>query len=279
MLRDLFNLFRLRSLGGDSYLATALSVDPLKSRVVFLFPGFRMGLKRNDYLQAKHDGRLHIPADMYQYRGATSAMTAFQATKGLIAVMGRVFDPDELQSRIVLATDDDTESFLQSGGYTHYVLVGTRSHAHIRRIVSQYGDDFEFGFDVDNWRVIDKRTKAKYSVPDPSQANRADQADDTNDFALIEKVVDPISRRVVLVLGGMWDTGTLAAGQFLLERRKEIAKKFRGGGFQYLLEIPAGSTRVRRVVVERAQGEPPARVSETTAPGALPAAAASVPGR
>lgn len=267
MLRNLFNIFRLvrpasQTSAADTQIASALSVDPRKSRVVFLYPGFRMGLKSDDYRRAKELGWLNIPADTYHYRGKTSSMTAFQATKGLIAALGRVFDPDELQSRIVLATDEDTESLLQSGAYTHYVLIGTRSHSHVRRVLTQYSDDFEFRFDVDNWNVTDKREGKTYSVSDPSRATREDQTD-CKDFALIEKIVDPISRRIVVVLGGMWDTGTLAAGAFLLERRKEIAEEFGNGGFQYLLEISAGSTRIRRVVLAR----PPRATSETAEGG------------
>jgi hypothetical protein len=71
------------------------------------------------------------------------------------------------------------------------------------------------------------------------------------DYALIEKIIDEISDRVIFVIGGMWDTSSLTAGRYLIEHREKIYRKFGGGGFQYVLEIPAGSTLVKNVVIER----------------------------
>jgi len=46
-------------------------------------------------------------------------MTAFDAVKGCCAAR-RIFDADEIQSRLVFATDEQTELLLQEQSYTHY---------------------------------------------------------------------------------------------------------------------------------------------------------------
>lgn len=236
------------------HLEAVFSVDRRKSRFVVLFPAFQMGLKKDGYRRAKTEGWFSLPGGTYHYRGLTSAMTAFGAVKGLIAILGRLFEPDELQSRLVFATDEETESLMRAGGYTHYILLGTRSHQYAREVLTQYSEDFEFQFGTDNWSVLDKREDQTYSVPDPSQV-APEVPGPGMDYALIEKIIDPVSQRVIFVIGGMWDTGTLAAGNFLIEHREEIFKQFGAGGFQYLLEIVPGSTRVRRIVLARSPRE------------------------
>lgn len=231
-------------------LAGVFSIDRRTSRVVFIYPTFRMGLKPDEYKKAKAEGRLSLPSETYHYRGATSAMTAFGATKGLIALLGKFFDPDELQSRVAVATEEETESLVRSGAYTHYILMGTRSHLQAIRVLAQYSPDFEFNFDKSEWSVIDKRTGEKYSVPNPSEPSLDDQTEG-KDYALVEKIVDPLLRKVIIFIGGMWDTGTLAAGAFLIAHRKQIFEQFGSGGFQYLLEVTPGSTHVQRIVLER----------------------------
>lgn len=231
-------------------LAALFSLDRRTSRVVFIFPTFRMGLKPDEYRKAKAEGRLSMPVDTYHYRGATSAMTAFGATKGLIALLGKFFDADELESRVAVATEEETESLVRSGAYTHYVLMGTRSHPQATRVLAQYSADFEFNFSKSEWSVVDKRSGQKYSVPDPSEPNLDNEIGGT-DYALVEKIVDPLLHKVIIFIGGMWDTGTLAAGTFLIAHRKQIFDQFGSDGFQYLLEVAPGSTHVRRIVVER----------------------------
>jgi hypothetical protein len=184
-----------------------------------------MGLKPEQYQQGKVDGWLAVPPGTYHYPGPTLAFTAFGALKGIVALLGKIFDSDEIQTRIALSTDEDTESLVRSGAYTHYILLGTRSHHHARKLLAQYSDDFDFSFSPDRWSIFDRRTGQSYSVPDPSQTTSRDTVEGS-DYALIEKVIDPLNRAVIIFIGGMWDTGTLAAGTFLLSHRKRIAQRF-----------------------------------------------------
>jgi hypothetical protein len=231
-------------------LASLLSVDPHRSRIVIAFPSFHMGLKQAPYEQAKSEHWFQLPKGTYHYRGKTSAMTAFGAVKGIIAALGQIFDIDELQNRLVFATDEQTEALLEEGGYTHYIILGTRSHEYSRQILRQYSEDFEFEFAESAWSIIDKRENKTYMVPDPSRTDPGKPVT-AIDYALIEKIVDEDAGRVIIVIGGMLDTGTLAAGNFLIEHREEIYRQFGSRGFQYLLEILPGSTSVRRIIVER----------------------------
>jgi len=229
-------------------------VDPHKSRFVFILPSFQMGLKADDFERAKAEKVIQIPEGTYYYRGKTSAITDFGAIKDMIAILGRLFEMEEVQNRIVLATDEQAEDLFIGGEYTHYVLVGSKSHKYSRQILKQYSEDFEFSFTEKDWSIIDKRENKKYTVPDPSQTAESPDPKiqyEGMDYAIIEKIIDEVASRVVFIIAGMWDTSTLAAGKFLIEHREDIYQKFGAGGFQYLLEIPAGSTRVKSVKLER----------------------------
>jgi hypothetical protein len=218
-----------------------------------------MGLKADDFERAMDEKVIQIPKGMYHYRGKTAAFTDFGAVKDMIAILGGIFETEEVQNRIVLKTDEQAVDLLRGGEYTHYVLVGARSQRYSRQILQQYSEDFEFGFTENEWSIIDKRENKKYSVPDPSQTAESPDAG-IMDYAIIEKIIDEVGDRVIFVIAGLWDTGTLAAGQFLIEHREEIYQKFGTGGFQYLLEIYAGSTRVKSVKLERS----PRRVKENS---------------
>lgn len=231
-------------------MISLLSVDPPKSRFVIVFPGFRMGFKRDAYEQAMAENWLNVPKGTYHYRGKTAAMTAFSATKGILAMLSKIFEIDDLQKRVVLATDEQTELLLQEPVYSHYVMLGTRSQGYSRQLLQQYSRDFEFSYMDDAWSIIDKRESKSYTVPDPSKTVPGKPIEGT-DYALLEKIIDTANQRVIIIIAGMWDTGTLAAGNFLVSHRHEIYKRFGSGEFQYLLELPAGSTEVRRVIVER----------------------------
>jgi len=229
-------------------LRSFLSVDPKKSRVAINFPAWQMGVKPAVYSRAMEEW-IQIPKGQTHYRGRTAPMTAINGAKDLIATLGRLFPVDDFGDRIVIGTDERTQDMLDEGIFTHYVLFGTQSHAYVRNVLQQYSRDFEFHFGGEQWSLIDKRTSNTYSVQNPSLLHRADASG--MDYALIEKIIDEISDRVIFVIGGMWDTSSLTAGRYLIEHREKIYRKFGGGGFQYVLEIPAGSTLVKNVVIER----------------------------
>ena len=69
---------------------------------------------------------------------------------------------------------------------------------------------------------------------------------------MIEKVVE--SRRVVFFIAGLWDSGTLAAGRYLVDKRKELVREFSSAGFQILLRMDAGYSDVRETIFRRRHG-------------------------
>jgi hypothetical protein len=225
------------------------SIDPIRSRVALIFAGFVMGVKSENYNQAKNENWFNIPKGQYKYPGLTSALTDFGASKGIIALLGKIFTTDEIDRKVTIDSDENSSSLLADPTYTNFIFFGSKSHSLSRTILTQYSEDFTFEYNKNNWSLTDKRNNIKYKVPDPSQEQN--NINNQKDYALIEKMVDAENNKVYFIIAGMWDTSTLAAGKYLLNNVDRLYRKFGNGGFQILLSVNAGHTNVLEVIEER----------------------------
>ena len=234
-------------------ISSVFCLDKRNSRVAIILPGFRMGMKQEDYQQIPVEQWTPITKDRYKYAGLTSSKCDINASKGIMMLLGKVFDLDDLDGRVIVDTDDNTNNLLTDSSITHFIFLGSRSHAFSRSILSQYSEDFIFDYSEEVWKLSDKRTNKNYIVKNPSKIESGvkNKTDCGLDYAIIEKIVDEISKRVIIVIAGMWDTSTLAAGKYLSSNIDKFYKTYGMGGFQLLLELQAGSSRISRVVEER----------------------------
>ena len=174
-----------------------------------------------------------------------------QAVEPLIQLVGRFLPKSEdLARRARIIPGHVVDASFEAKEFTHYVLVGSRSHDFSRSKLPQYSRDFAFEFtECGPWRLIDRREGIFYDVANPALA--AAPTPNASDYALVEKIVDPQNDRVLLVIAGMWSSSTLAAGRYLFDKRDEIVRRFGAGGFQFVLETRQGTSEVTRVVVSR----------------------------
>jgi CHAT domain len=184
----------------------------------------------------------------YRYPGPTASVHDIGAIQHFIALVGRFLARGQLSRRIEIVPDWEAGPLLDRQEYTHFVLIGSRSHSLSRQKLQNYSEDFDFEFSDNSWRLIDKRGQT-YEVHAPDKIS--EPVAGTKDYAIIEKIIDTINGRVLFVIAGMWDTSTHAAGRYLTDHRDEIFAKFGNGGFQYILETVQGSPDVKRVVLAR----------------------------
>lgn len=222
----------------------------MKERATIILPSFRMGMKEKEYEQAQSEGWVQLPEHTYHYPGKTVALTDARAAVNLAQFAGGVHGVP--LHKVDIMTDRDTERLLQENRHRYFFLLGTRSHKAIREILNQHNHDFDFEFAPDEWSIVDRRTNTKYSVADPSRMKSAEEAKDM-DYALLERIVDDTNHRVLYAIGGMWDSSTEGASEFLLVNRGSISQEFGEGGFQYLLKFRAGSSQVADVELVRGQ--------------------------
>lgn len=227
--------------------STLLSADQETSRFAFSLPRFKLG---------SPEGQPGAPPpeaddEAYRYRGPTIAANDVQAVEPLIQLVGRFLPKSEdLARRARIIPGHVVDASFEAKEFTHYVLVGSRSHDFSRSKLPQYSRDFAFEFtECGPWRLIDRREGIFYDVANPALA--AAPTPNASDYALVEKIVDPQNDRVLLVIAGMWSSSTLAAGRYLFDKRDEIVRRFGAGGFQFVLETRQGTSEVTRVVVSR----------------------------
>ncbi|MER2266092.1 CHAT domain-containing protein [Methylobacterium oxalidis] len=228
-------------------IATLLTANQRDSRFAFSLPRFKLGVPENE---AGSSGAAEVHAS-YRYPGPTVSAHDLGAVEPLMQLVGRFLPSlEDLARKARIIADTATRRSFEEREYTHYILIGSRSHDFSRTQLPQYSRDFEFKF-ADNgpWSLIDHREDRIYEVPDPRSV--AGLTPEASDYALIEKIVDPDNQRVLLIIAGMWDTSTRAAGRYFFEKRDGIIRRFGAGGFQIVLEIRQGTTDVRREVVSR----------------------------
>jgi len=239
-------------------ICSVLSLDKGRSRVAFIFPGFKMGMKPKDYQSIPREEWARIINGRYKYSGLTLSQCDINASKGIMMLLGKVFDLNDLDTRVIVDSDENSLGLLSDTSITHFILFGSRSHSYSRKILKQYSKDFIFDYSAETWILTDKRTKTKYKVQNPSKGSEILNTTDTlHDYAIVEKAIDEINNRVIIVIAGMWDLSTLAAGRYLSSHIDELDKKFANGGFQLLLEIQTGTSSIERVIAERRPNRKP----------------------
>jgi hypothetical protein len=230
-------------------LATLFSANQQTSRFAFSLPQFRQSIPVAEFAGAA--AKTARPAEGYFFPGLTVAAHDLGAVEHLLALVGRFVPGEDLWRRIAIVSDHAVGEMLEHGDYTHYFLLGSRSHSFSRSKLRNYSRDFDFDFSAKSeWRLCDRREGVTYTVPNPQEASTPTPGE--RDYALLEKIIDPLNRRVVFVIAGMWDTSTHAAGRYLLANRDRIVGRFGSGGFQIILETVQGSLDIKTVVCERA---------------------------
>ena len=231
------------------------SIHDEAQKFAFIFPVFKMGLKNISYDDAVEKNWISLPEGEYKYKGPTTSVTALEASKGLVALLGKVFDWSNLHKHIHFFSDSDAEQVFQDSSYTHIILFGHKSHGFSREVLKKYSEDFKFPDDSPEgkWAIEDLRTNELYEVPDPQISDSEIEKSGYKgpDYALIEKITDTEDKRVLFVIAGIRAKSTQAAGEYLITKFDLIQRKFGSGGFQILLAIKPGTTEVIEEIVSR----------------------------
>ncbi|HVW86323.1 MAG TPA: hypothetical protein VHB50_16665 [Bryobacteraceae bacterium] len=148
-------------------------------------------------------GRVHDP-DGKPHGVALSDATTMARLTGLLQSRGHAF--------VIRAEDQATFGDLRQGPF---VLIGAFNDSWSLRFAS--GSSMRYSFHQQgpiDW-IQDERDPAgrRWSVtaqPDGST---------NQDFALISRINDPNTDRIMVVVGGLWGYGTLAAGEFLTNEK------------------------------------------------------------
>jgi len=221
---------------------------PEKMQVVFSLATLFMGVPLADYRDNKQKW-YNIPQGTFHYRGPTVARSCLIAIQGVLTLLGKLLPADQVTGSISIIGAEELKSMIENQRATHFFVMGSRSHELARPLLESYSQDFRFKFDAAAWHIIDQRTGIKYSTSDPSATTGTDDSGG-DDFALIEKIVN-FDGSVFFFIAGLWDTSTLAAGQYLVRHRRALAERYGPGGFQLVLRTVKGLPSVRRVEVER----------------------------
>jgi CHAT domain-containing protein len=235
-------------------LQSLLSADQ-KSTFVFSMGQFREGVpitKASSSVGSGHDPDEKSKAPKsgpYRYPGPTVSIHDIWAIQHFIPLVGRFLARDSLVRRIDIVPDFDVGDLIDRETYTHFILIGSRSHSLSRAKLQDYSEDFKFDFTESNWGLTDKREGIQYKVDAPDKIAKPDTS--MKDYAIIEKIIDIRHGRVLFIIAGMWDTSTQAAGRFLTDNWDDIFHKFGSGGFQYILETRQGRPEVERVIRAR----------------------------
>jgi hypothetical protein len=69
----------------------------------------------------------------------------------------------------------------------------------------------------------------------------------TKDFGLITRVIDPATDRIMVMVGGLWGYGTLAAGEFLTDPKymAALAQQAPAGWQKKNIQIVIGTEVIR----------------------------------
>ena len=222
--------------------------------VLVSLPSFRMGLPSDRYEQFKEIFS-EVTSGEYRYSSYMTSFPDMYAAEQMLVALSRLWSVDEVGRHLEIVNADNLENRINTRRYTHFVVIGTRSHARAAGLFKRYSDDFEFQFDKTEWRIVDKRGEAKFTTPDPSRQS-SDAPDQRFDYALIEKIVLE-EDRCMFFIAGLWDTSTQAAAEYLVRERKFLVEQFGAGGFQIVLQIIAGTTQVKGLpLLSRRPSEP-----------------------
>jgi len=220
------------------------------SKFAFSLAQFRMGEPLSGPHQPSTDTEKSAQEPRsYHYPGPTNSIHDVFAIEHFVALVGRYLARGALRGRLDIVADWEAGGLIDRKTYTHFVLIGSRSHALSREKLKYYSQDFEFNFDSPLWTLIDKRTGKVYEVDPPDQSGSPNP--DKVDYAIIEKIIDTRSGLVLFVIAGMWDSSTEAAGRYLVENLDDIFRTFGTGGFQYILETRQGKPEVENVLCKR----------------------------
>jgi hypothetical protein len=230
-------------------ITSVFNIEEGISRVAIIYPELFLGMKKSDFEEFTAKGNLDFLNNVYLYRGGTTSLREVGASKGFIALLGKIFPPHEIEERIITSTDEQLQFHLEDKTITHFVLFGSKSMKNSRTILKQYSEDFEFEFLENEWILIDKREDVRYCVPNPSKLEFKEQ--NSPDYAVIEKVIDYQSGRVFFFIAGLRGRSTLVAGKYFLNNIDMIYRNFGSGGFQIVLKIPSDADKMPSTIISR----------------------------
>jgi len=235
---DLQNSIQLRSV---------LSIEN-QSKIAFILPGFRMGMKnksKNSFLNSL----LLRTQNAISYAGVTSAKTDINAIKEVIMLLGKFYTPRDFDNHVLIDTDENLRPLLEDLSISHYFFLGSNSLSLSKELLEKYSDDFTFEYKSEYWSLLDQRTKRKYDSKNPIDPKSSEI--NYKDYAIIEKIINKETKKVIFFIAGARDSSTLAAGKYFTSHLDEIYHKFGNGGFQYILEMDTQLGNYPKVIVER----------------------------
>jgi hypothetical protein len=125
------------------------------------------------------------------------------------------------------------------------ILIGAFNNSFTLRLTGQLRFGFTRNLETNTSRIEDRQnpqsTAWSHVMTDPYTSV-------TNDYAIISRVIDPLTGRVVVTASGLAMFGTEAAGEFLTSRSdmEEIAKSAPSGWDRKNIQIVIGTTAVGR---------------------------------
>jgi hypothetical protein len=94
------------------------------------------------------------------------------------------------------------------------VLIGAINNAWTRRLMGQ----LRYTFDIDRTNFVMRiRDGEDPSRKDWKVDGKLPKSEMTQDYAIVSRVLDPSTERIVVVAGGLTKYGTIAAGEFLTD--------------------------------------------------------------
>jgi hypothetical protein len=204
-----------------------------------------MGFSEEDYRRLAESGQIQIPENTFNYKGLTNARSDILSAVSLMSLLGEMLPPCRATSAIqIFRASELTESKA-----SHLFLFGSKSHDKVQAILDSYSKDFAFFYkdpetgSDEFWQIKDLKTNLVHKVHDPSKfapGSTERTAAAECDYAVIEKIVDPLNDRVFFVLAGLQDRGTRGAGEYLIRNWENLVRKYGASPFQVLLKFAPG---------------------------------------
>jgi hypothetical protein len=203
-------------------------------------PGFRMGLKYDDY-QSHKERLFESIKGSYYYRGPTYAQTDVSAAKELLDLLTEVVGLGNVE--IV----DDHEL----PGCSVVFVFGSRSHERMAGLFGQCGTNFKLEYGEKVWAIVDLQHGRRYELAAPTR-QEVDYRNET-DWGIIEKIVH--QDRCYFLICGLGDRATRGCACFLARKWEELLERYLDGPFGALVQFPGGADHTGGQLVDRTKGD------------------------
>jgi len=229
-------------------IATLLGAQIGESRYGIVMATFGMGVQLDGHgaMTAPNRGSYELPAsagpvritvsppETFVYPGYTHSHEDVSAMLEILSLVSRVADPE----------DANIYSSMDQKDVTHWFLVGSRSNRIVASVLKNYSPRFRFEYDQDQWTLValDSNTgesAQRHSIPAPLHLGETDYRQQ-EDFGILEKIRDPNSDRIYVIVAGLGSRATEGCARYLARNWERLLLEFGAQEFGIALHFPPG---------------------------------------